>query len=76
LSRDYPFGRGLNLQIRTDDIDALAQRVADHGHAFYLPIEDRWYSKGDIETGNRQFVVADPDGYLLQFYRDLGERTA
>ena len=76
LPREYPFGRGVNLQIRVDDIDALARRVAEHGHAFYLPLENRWYRKGDIETGNRQFVVPDPDGYLLRFYQDLGERVA
>jgi len=25
-------------------------------------------------VGNRQFVVPDPDGYLLRFFQDLGER--
>ena len=25
--------------------------------------------------GNRQFVVADPDGYLLRFHEDLGWRA-
>ncbi len=24
---------------------------------------------------SRQFVVADPDGYLLRFYEDLGRRN-
>jgi hypothetical protein len=25
-----------------------------------------------MRTGNRQFVVADPDGYLLRFFTSLG----
>lgn len=39
-----------------------------------IPFEDRWYREGDTELGNRQFVVADPDGYLLRFFTDLGQR--
>ena len=30
--------------------------------------EESWYRRGSEENGNRQFVVADPDGYLLRFY--------
>ena len=39
-----------------------------------LPLEGRWYRRGAGEVGNRQFAVADPDGYLLRFFTDLGER--
>lgn len=31
-------------------------------------------SREQIKNGNRQFVVADPDGYLLRFFSDLGQR--
>lgn len=37
-------------------------------------MEERWYRVNEQETGNRQFVVADPDGYLLRFFEDLGLR--
>ncbi|HEY0476960.1 MAG TPA: hypothetical protein VGD37_05520 [Kofleriaceae bacterium] len=37
-------------------------------------MEERWYRRNDHEVGNRQFVVADPDGYLLRFFGDLGQR--
>jgi hypothetical protein len=36
----------------------------------------RWVSSGPTEAGNRQFVVADPDGYLWRPFRDLGMRPA
>jgi hypothetical protein len=39
-----------------------------------VPIEDKWYRKGNSEVGNRQFVVADPDGYILRPCTELGER--
>lgn len=70
----YPFGKGLNVQIRVESIDPLLASLLDHAIALFLPLEERWYRKGDVEVGNRQFVVADPDGYLLRFYMDLGER--
>lgn len=69
-----PFGRGVNLQIRVDDIAPMLANLAVIHHPLHLPVEDRWYRKGAVETGNRQFIVADPDGYLLRFYQDLGER--
>ena len=37
-------------------------------------IEDKWYRADDIEIGNRQFIVLDPDGYMLRFAEELGER--
>ncbi|RVK20566.1 VOC family protein [Sinorhizobium meliloti] len=74
LPRSYPFGRGLNVQIRVASADALVRALTDRGIALYLPLEERWYRRGDEEVGNRQFVVADPDGYLLRFYEPLGRR--
>ncbi len=50
-------------------------RLGDAGYPLYLPLEEKWYRKGETEVGNRQFVVADPDGYLLRFYEDLGTRA-
>ena len=69
----YPFGRGVHLQIEIDDADALYARVQAAGSRIFLPIEDRWYQTGETEeSGDRQFVVVDPDGYLLRFWHDLG----
>lgn len=73
---DRPFGRGLNLQMRVAEIAPLVAALKAAGWPLVLPPEDRWYRKGGVETGNRQFVVADPDGYLLRFFQDLGERAA
>ena len=71
---DRPFGRGLNVQIRVPDIGAILQRLASAGVALYLPLEEKWYRRDHREVGNRQFVVLDPDGYMLRLFEDLGER--
>jgi len=38
-----------------------------------LPKEN-WYRKGDILLGSREFLVMDPDGYLLRFTQNIGTK--
>jgi catechol 2,3-dioxygenase-like lactoylglutathione lyase family enzyme len=73
---EHPYGRGMNLQIEVADVLTLYDRVRRHGAEVLLPMEEKWYRVNDVELGNRQFVVLDPDGYLLRFFQDLGERPA
>jgi catechol 2,3-dioxygenase-like lactoylglutathione lyase family enzyme len=84
----HPFGRGINLQIEVRDVDGTLEAVQAAGIEPVIPIEERWYDvdvvaptgrwteRGAMQAGNRQFVVADPDGYLLRFYTSLGSRPA
>lgn len=69
-----PFGRGINFQIEVDDIQELHNRCRLHGIRLYMELEDAWYRRDDTLLGNRQFLIQDPDGYLLRFFQDLGER--
>ncbi len=70
----HPYGRGVNLQIEVGDVDAVYERIRAAGIDPVIPPEERWYRQGETEAGNRQFVVADPDGYLLRCFTDLGRR--
>ncbi|RWX77213.1 VOC family protein [Neorhizobium lilium] len=71
----YPFGRGMNLQILIPAVLPMLARLQAAEVPVYLPLEEKWYRRDDHEVGNRQFVVADPDGYLLRLFEDLGERS-
>lgn len=71
---EHPYGRGVNLMIRAADAATLHNRILAARLVPYLPLEERWYRQDRIENGARQFVVADPDGYLLRFFTDLGRR--
>lgn len=73
---EYPFGRGINLQIETTNIDALYVKAQEKGARIFLSMEEKWYRADAVELGNRQFIAQDPDGYLLRFFQDLGERPA
>ncbi|SFT99358.1 Catechol 2,3-dioxygenase [Pseudovibrio denitrificans] len=72
--QSYPFGKGLNVQIEVDTIEPMVRKLKQADIALFLEPEDKWYRKNDGKVGNRQFVVADPDGYLLRFCQSLGSR--
>ncbi len=72
---ERPFGRGLNLQILVPNVNDILTRLSAAGVPLYLPLEEEWYRRDDHEIGNRQFVVADPDGYLLRLFEDMGPRA-
>lgn len=71
-----PFGRGINLQIETSSLEPLLEALATARWPLYRQPEERWYRTGDKEAGQRQFLVQDPDGYLLRFAQSLSFRTA
>ena len=73
---ERPHGRGINMQIACADAVELQAAVEGAGHTCLVPLEEQWYRVGTSERGNRQFVVADPDGYLLRFFEDVGVRPA
>jgi lactoylglutathione lyase len=71
---ERPYGRGINLQIRVESADTLHTTVVDAGLPVFLPLEERWYRRDHTEIGTRQFIVEDPDGYLIRLHHDLGTR--
>jgi catechol 2,3-dioxygenase-like lactoylglutathione lyase family enzyme len=71
---ERPFGRGINFQFHVESVSPLLDRLSDAGWKLFRPVEENWYRAGSIETGCREFLVQDPDGYLLRFSEDLGLR--
>lgn len=69
-----PFGRGINLQIDVPAVAPILQRLTQIGWPLFRDVEDAWYRAGDVEAGQRQFIVQDPDGYLVRLVQRLGER--
>jgi len=70
-----PFGRGLHFQIMTTDLAALYESCKSNDVKIFREWEEAWYRADDHYSGQCQFVVCDPDGYLLRFAEDLGELT-
>ncbi len=72
----YPYGRGVNFQIKVSAVEDLYAKVIAAKLKPYLSLEEKWYRRAAHQVGNRQFIVADPDGYLLRFFQDMGSRPS
>ena len=46
---EHPFGRGVNFQIETSDVNALYADVRRSDLTISLPLEERWYRHDQIE---------------------------
>ncbi len=71
----HPFGRGVNFQIDCDNIQPLLDSLTAHEYSLFQASEDSWYRKDKKLLGCREFLVQDPDGYLLRFSQYLGEKS-
>lgn len=70
----HPYGNGINFQLEVDDVDSVYNCLKGNGYKIAFEMEENWYRQGDRLLGNKEFLVMDPDGYLLRFSEDLGER--
>ncbi|MCA8047613.1 bleomycin resistance protein [Burkholderia arboris] len=69
-----PFGRGINLQIEVDSLDPILDRIRAADVALFVEPRTSWYREGDIEHGQVEMLVQDPDGYLLRLVEILPAR--
>lgn len=71
---EYPLGVGINFQIEVPNIDEIYNKLKKVNYKIFVEIEDHWYRKENTLLGCREFLVQDPNGYLLRFSQDLGEK--
>ena len=63
---EYPFGRGINLSIAVKDIDKMYQQIKEK-YPLYLDLEIHSYRVNNKIYQDKEFIVLDPDGYMLRF---------
>ena len=71
---EYPFGRGINFQLEVDNVDNIYINLKNAGYPIMIEMDENWYRQDDKLLGNKEFLVQDPDGYLLRFFEDLGSK--
>ncbi|MBQ3416126.1 MAG: VOC family protein [Clostridia bacterium] len=71
----YPFGNGINFQLEVDNVEEIYIRLKENNYKIAFEMEENWYRQGEKLLGNKEFLVQDPDGYLLRFSEDLGEKN-
>ncbi|MDF2881791.1 MAG: glyoxalase/bleomycin resistance protein/dioxygenase [Clostridiaceae bacterium] len=63
----YPFGRGINFQIASDDVHKIANNLKKNNiNLFRDIVESRYECNSEIFI-QKELLVQDPDGYLLRF---------
>jgi hypothetical protein len=72
---EYPFGRGINFQICVSKIEPIIMSLENVGYPLMKPAWESWYRKNNQTIGQREFLVQDPDGYLLRFAESLRIRS-
>jgi len=73
-AQEYPLGRGVNFQIELKDISISYKKLIAKHYPLFVDMQENWYQCNGIEMGQKEFLVQDPDGYLLRFCQNIGER--
>jgi len=69
-----PLGRGMNFQVSVETLEPILEALGSVDWPLFLAPEQKWYRTGEFEVGVHQFLVQDPDGYLVRFSASLGQR--
>lgn len=72
---EYPLGIGINFQLDVTNIDEIYNRLKENKYKIFVEMEDHWYRKDNMMMGCREFLVQDPNGFLLRFSEDLEDRN-
>lgn len=70
----YPFGRGMNLQIEVRNSSNILKSLKKNKYPIFKKQKINWYRKGKYLLGTKEFLVQDPDGYLLRFSENIGKK--
>ena len=70
----YPFGNGINFQLEVENLDEIYNSFKNSNYKITFDIQENWYRQDNKLLGNKEFLIQDPDGYLLRFSEDLGEK--
>ena len=70
----HPYGNGVNFQIEVSNVEKIYDALKTSGYKIAFDIEENWYRQDNKLLGNKEFLIKDPDGYLLRFSEDLGEK--
>ena len=63
----YPFGRGINISMTVDDIDEYYNNIKKLNYKIFKELMVNEYKVGSVIYEDKEFLIQDPDGYLLRF---------
>lgn len=66
-SMEYPYGRGINISMFVSNVEEMYNRLKNEGIKMFLDLEVHKYRVDDVVYEDKEFLIQDPDGYLLRF---------
>ena len=63
----YPLGRGINFSIAVEDVEELYKLVNTLNFEIYKELTRNKYQVNGTEETQIEFLIQDPNGYLLRF---------
>lgn len=63
----YPFGNGINISMTVSDIDSFYESIISKKIVLFRKIKTSKYRVDNIIYEDKEFLLQDPDGYLLRF---------
>jgi hypothetical protein len=64
---EYPFGRGINISMTINDVEKYYNELKEKEVKMFKELEVHYYKVNDITYNDKEFLIQDPDGYLLRF---------
>lgn len=63
----YPLGRGINFSIAVEDVEGIYKLVKTLNFEIYRELTINQYQVNGAEETQMEFLIQDPNGYLLRF---------
>ena len=63
----YPLGRGINFSIAVEDVEGIYKLVKTLNFEIYRELTRNQYQVNGVEELQIEFLIQDPNGYLLRF---------
>jgi len=63
----YPFGRGINISMTISNVEEYYNTLKSKNIKMFKELEVHTYRVDDKEYQDMEFLLQDPDGYLLRF---------
>lgn len=64
---EYPFGRGINISMSINDIDEYYNKIINNKIKIFKELKVNKYQVNDVLYEDKEFLIQDPNGYLLRF---------
>ena len=64
---EYPYGNGINISMSINEVEGLYNTIKNKKIKFFMELKISEYKVNDKIFKDKEFLIQDPDGYLLRF---------